>query len=107
VGLGVGLAVGLAVGLGDALDVGLGLADVLGEGDAVVEGLAEDDDVVVGSAPDFGAEHAETVREASMVTMPQPTTASLVRRPVPAVAARTFIEPPDWPETDPLKRRGP
>jgi hypothetical protein len=101
----VGLAVGLTVGLGEGLDVGL--ADVLGEGDAVVEGLTEDDDVGVGSAPDDEGEHAETVREASMVTRPQPTAASLARRHVPAVAARTFIEPPGWPETGPQKRRGP
>ncbi len=101
----MGLDVGLTVGLAEGLDVGLG--DVLGDEDAVAEGLTEDDDEGVGSAPDFGAEHAETVTEASMVTMPQPTAASLARRPVPAMAARTFIAPPGWVENGPQRRRGP
>jgi hypothetical protein len=104
----VGLGVGLTVGLGEGLDVGLGegLDDVLGEGDAVAEGLTEDDDEGVGSAPDDPLEHAEIVREASMVTMP-PTAASLARRPVRAVVARICIEPPPRLAAGPQKRRGP
>jgi hypothetical protein len=107
VGLVVGLTVGLTVGLGEGLDVGLGLVDVLGEGDAVADGLTEDDDEVVGSAPEDGVEHAETVMEASMVTMPAVAAASLARRHVPAVMARTFIEPPGLLVSGPEKRRGP
>jgi hypothetical protein len=109
VGLGVGvrLGVGVAVGLGEGLDVGLALADVLGEGDVVAEALAGDDDESGGCAPDDAPEHAETMREASMVTMPQVAAASFARHPAPAMVARPFIEPPGRLETGPRKRRGP
>jgi hypothetical protein len=72
-------------------------ADLLGEALAELLGVAEplvpDDDV--GSAPDDALpEHAEMVMEASMAKMPQLTAVSLVRSPVPEVAARPFTEPP-------------
>jgi hypothetical protein len=108
-GLTVGLGDGLTVGLGDGLTVevgegltvvlgdglALGLGELLGEAEAVAEGLTEDDDDGVGNAPEVvDPEHAESSMEASMAKMPQPTAPSLALSPVPAVAARTFMEPP-------------
>jgi hypothetical protein len=112
IGLGDGLTVAVGDGLGEGLVVGLalGLGETLGETEAVAEGLTEDDDVGVDSAPEpEGPEHAETVTEARIVRMPHPT-ASLALNLVPAVAARTFMEPPRCPRrlgAGPQKRRGP
>jgi hypothetical protein len=108
-GLGVVEREGLVVGLGLGLELGLGLGLVLGEVLAELDPLAdepvEDDDEGVGSAPEVGVpEHAAMAREASRVTMPQPTAASLVLDPVPATVLRTFMEPP---HASGRKRRGP
>jgi hypothetical protein len=121
--VGAGLAVGLgetvgdglgdAVGEGDGLVVGLGLelglvlGELLGEPDPVADAPAEDEAgaEVVGSAPDEGdPEHAERVMEASTVTMPQQTPASLRLDLLPATVLRTFMEPP---HASGRKRRGP
>ena len=106
-GLGVvereGLVVGLALGLGLVLVLVLG--ELLAELDPVADEPVEDDDEGVGSAPEVGVpEHAAMAREASRVTMPQPTAASLVLDPVPATVLRTFMEPP---HASGRKRRGP
>jgi hypothetical protein len=102
-GLGVVEGEGLVVGLG--LELGLGLGELLGELDPVADEPAEDDDEGVGSAPEDGApEHAAMAREASRVTMPQPTAASLVLDWVPVTVLRTFMEPP---HASGRKRRGP
>jgi hypothetical protein len=100
----VGEGDGLAVGLG--LELGLPLGDPLGELDPVADVPAEDEGAeVVGSAPDDGdPEHAETVTEASTVTMPQQTAASLRLDLLPATVLRTFMEPP---HASGRKRRGP
>jgi hypothetical protein len=110
-GLGVaereGLVVGLGLGLELGLELGLGLVlgELLAELDPVADEPAEDDDEGVGSAPDDGVpEHAAMAREASRVTMPQPTAASLVLDPVPVTVLRTFMEPP---HASGRKRRGP
>jgi hypothetical protein len=110
-GLGVvereGLVVGLGLGLGLGLELGLGLVlgEVLAELDPLADEPVEDDDEGVGSAPEVGVpEHAAMAREASRVTMPQPTAASLVLDPVPATVLRTFMEPP---HASGRKRRGP
>jgi hypothetical protein len=96
---------GLAVGLGLVVVLGLGLT--LGEPDAVaVAGEpAEVEDEGVGSAPEDGVpEHAAIVTEASAITIPQPTAASLALSLVPATVLRTFMEPP---HASGRKRRGP
>ena len=108
-GLGVvegeGLVVGLGLGLGLELGLGLVLGELLGERDPVADEPVEDDDEGVGSAPEDGVpEHAAMAREASRVTMPQPTAASLVLDPVPVTVLRTFMEPP---HASGRKRRGP
>jgi hypothetical protein len=110
-GLGVvereGLVVGLGLGLGLGLELGLGLVlgEVLAELGPLADEPVEDDDEGVGSAPEVGVpEHAAMAREASRVTMPQPTAASLVLDPVPATVLRTFMEPP---HASGRKRRGP
>jgi hypothetical protein len=110
-GLGVAEREGLVVGLGLGLELGLGLGlglvlgELLAELDPVADEPAEDDDEGVGSAPDDGVpEHAAMAREASRVTMPQPTAASLVLDPVPVTVLRTFMEPP---HASGRKRRGP
>jgi hypothetical protein len=100
-GLGLGLVVGLELGLG----LGLVLGELLGELDPVADEPVEDDDEGVGSAPEDGVpEHAAMAREASRVTMPQPTAASLVLDWVPVTVLRTFMEPP---HASGRKRRGP
>jgi hypothetical protein len=110
-GLGVVEGEGLVVGLG--LELGLGvelglvlvLGELLGELDPVADEPVEDDDEGVGSAPEDGVpEHAAMAREASRVTMPQPTAASLVLDRVPVTVLRTFMEPP---HASGRKRRGP
>jgi hypothetical protein len=102
-GLVVGLGLGLELGLG--LGLGLVLGEVLAELDPLADEPVEDDDEGVGSAPEVGVpEHAAMAREASRVTMPQPTAASLVLDPVPATVLRTFMEPP---HASGRKRRGP
>ena len=99
VGLGLGLELGLELGLW------LVLGELLGELDPVADAPGEDDDEGVGSAPEDGVpEHAAMAREASRVTMPQPTAASLVLDPVPVTVLRTFMEPP---HASGRKRRGP
>lgn len=110
-GLGVvegeGFVVGLGLGLGLGLELGLWLVlgELLGEPDPVADAPVEDDDEGVGSAPEDGVpEHAAMAREASRVTMPQPTAASLVLDPVPVTVLRTFMEPP---HASGRKRRGP
>lgn len=110
-GLGVvegeGFVVGLGLGLGLGLELGLWLVlgELLGEPDPVADAPVEDDDEGVGSAPEDGVpEHAAMAREASRVTMPQPTAASLVLGPVPVTVLRTFMEPP---HASGRKRRGP
>jgi hypothetical protein len=106
-GLGVVEGEGLVVGLGLGLELGLGLAlgELLGELDPVADEPAVDDDEGVGSAPEDGVpEHAAMAREASRVTMPQPTAASLVLDRVPVTVLRTFMEPP---HASGRKRRGP
>jgi hypothetical protein len=101
VGLGLGLELGLALELG----LWLVLGELLGELDPVADVPVEDDDEGVGSAPEDGVpEHAAMAREASRVTMPQPTAASLVLGPVPVTVLRTFMEPP---HASGRKRRGP
>lgn len=102
-GLGVVEGEGLVVGLG--LELGLGLGELLGELDPVADEPVEDDDEGVGSAPEDGfPEHAAMAKEASRVTMPQPTAASLVLGLVPVTVLRTFMEPP---HASGRKRRGP
>ena len=106
-GLGVvegeGLVVGLGLELG--LELGLVLGELLAELDPLADEPVEDDDEGVGSAPEDGVpEHAAMAREASRVTMPQPTAASLVLDPVPVTVLRTFMEPP---QASGRKRRGP
>jgi hypothetical protein len=106
-GLGVVEGDGLVVGLGLELGLGLGLVlgEVLAELDPLADEPVEDDDEGVGSAPEDGVpEHAAMAREASRVTMPQPTAASLVLDPVPVTVLRTFMEPP---HASGRKRRGP
>ena len=106
-GLGVVEGDGLVVGLGLELGLGLGLVlgEVLAELDPLADEPVEDDDEGVGSAPEVGVpEHAAMAREASRVTMPQPTAASLVLDPVPVTVLRTFMEPP---HASGRKRRGP
>jgi hypothetical protein len=106
-GLGVVEGDGLVVGLGLELGLGLGLVlgEVLAELDPLADEPVEDDDEGVGSAPEDGVpEHAAIAREASRVTMPQPTAASLVLDPVPVTVLRTFMEPP---HASGRKRRGP
>ena len=106
-GLGVAEGDGLVVGLGLGLELGLGLAlgELLGEPDPVADEPVEDDDEGVGSAPEDGfPEHAAMAKEASRVTMPQPTAASLVLDLVPVTVLRTFMEPP---HASGRKRRGP
>ena len=106
-GLGVVEREGLVVGLGLGLELGLGLVlgEVLAELGPLADEPVEDDDEGVGSAPEDGVpEHAAMAREASRVTMPQPTAASLVLDPVPATVLRTFMEPP---HASGRKRRGP
>jgi hypothetical protein len=106
-GLGVVEREGLVVGLGLGLELGLGLVlgEVLAELGPLADEPVEDDDEGVGSAPEVGVpEHAAMAREASRVTMPQPTAASLVLDPVPATVLRTFMEPP---HASGRKRRGP
>jgi hypothetical protein len=119
--VGAGLAVGLGLAEGDGLGVvdgegdglvvwlglelGLALGELLGELDPVADEPVEDDDEGVGSAPDDGfPEHAAMATEASRVTMPQPTAASLVLYLVPETVLRTFMEPP---HASGRKRRGP
>jgi len=113
VGLGVtdgdGLGDVVGDGEGDGLVVGLGLelGLALGELDAVADGLVVDEGgaEVVGSAPEEGdPEHAAIVTEASTVTMPQPTAASLGLDLLPAMVLRTFMEPP---HASGRNRRGP
>jgi len=104
-GLGVVEGDGLVVGLGLELGLGLVLGELLGELDPVADEPVEDDDEGVGSAPEDGVpEHAAMAREASRVTMPQPTAASLVLDRVPVTVLRTFMEPP---HASGRKRRGP
>jgi hypothetical protein len=104
-GLGVVEREGLVVGLGLGLELGLVLGELLAELDPLADEPVEDDDEGVGSAPELGApEQAAMAREASRVTMPQPTAASLVLDPVPATVLRTFMEPP---HASGRKRRGP
>lgn len=104
-GLGVVEREGLVVGLGLELGLGLGLGELLAELDPLADEPVEDDDEGVGSAPELGVpEHAAMAREASRVTMPQPTAASLVLDPVPVTVLRTFMEPP---HASGRKRRGP
>jgi hypothetical protein len=104
-GLGVVEGDGLVVGLGLELGLGLVLGEVLAELDPLADEPVEDDDEGVGSAPEDGVpEHAAIAREASRVTMPQPTAASLVLDPVPVTVLRTFMEPP---HASGRKRRGP
>src|SRR3984885_7014718 len=106
-GLGVVECDGLVVGLGLELGLGLGLVlgEVLAELDPLADEPVEDDDEGVGSAPEPGVpEHAAMAREASRVTTPQPTAASLVLGPVPVTVLRTFMEPP---HASGRKRRGP
>src|ERR1700728_1103066 len=94
---------GAAVGAG--LELGLVLGELLAELDPLADEPVEDDDEGVGSAPEDGVpEHAAMAREASRVTMPQPTAASLVLDPVPVTVLRTFMEPP---HASGRKRRGP
>jgi hypothetical protein len=105
VGLVVGLELGLELGLGLGLGLVLVLGDPLGEPDPVADEPVEDDDEGVGSAPEDGfPEHAAMAKEASRVTMPQPTAASLVLDLVPVTVLRTFMEPP---HASGRKRRGP
>jgi hypothetical protein len=106
VGVGVGLGVGVgvvAVGVGVGVGVGvlgdgvgvLGVAegDPLSDGEGVAEVDVPGEDE--GSAADPVADvQAETTAEMSMAKMPQPTAVSLARRPVRAVVACTFMEPP-------------
>jgi hypothetical protein len=106
-GLGVVEGEGLVDGLGLELGLGLGLllGELLGELDPLADEPVEDDDEGVGSAPEDGVpEHAAMAREASRVTMPQPTAASLVLDRVPVTVLRTFMEPP---HASGRKRRGP
>jgi hypothetical protein len=104
-GLGVVEREGLVVGLGLELGLGLVLGELLAELDPLADEPVEDDDEGVGSAPELGVpEHAAMAREASRVTMPQPTAASLVLDPVPVTVLRTFMEPP---HASGRKRRGP
>ena len=106
-GVGVVEGEGFVVGLGLGLELGLWLVlgELLGELDPVADAPGEDDDEGVGSAPEDGVpEHAAMAREASRVTMPQPTAASLVLGPVPVTVLRTFMEPP---HASGRKRRGP
>jgi hypothetical protein len=104
-GLGVVEGEGFVVGLELELELGLVLGELLGELDPVADEPVEDDDEGVGSAPEDGVpEHAAMAREASRVTMPQPTAASLVLDPVPVTVLRTFMEPP---HASGRKRRGP
>jgi hypothetical protein len=104
-GLGVVEGEGLVVGLGLELGLGLVLGEELAELDPLADEPVEDDDEGVGSAPELGVpEHAAMAREASRVTMPQPTAASLVLDPVPVTVLRTFMEPP---HASGRKRRGP
>jgi hypothetical protein len=89
----VGEGDGLVLGLG--LELGLTLGELLGELDPVADEPVEDDDEGVGSAPEDGEfEHAAIVTEASAITIPQPTAASLALSLVPATVLRTFMEPP-------------
>jgi hypothetical protein len=104
-GLGVVEGEGLVDGLGLELGLGLLLGELLGELDPLADEPVEDDDEGVGSAPEDGVpEHAAMAREASRVTMPQPTAASLVLDRVPVTVLRTFMEPP---HASGRKRRGP
>jgi hypothetical protein len=106
-GLGVVEGEGLGVVEGEGLELGLGLVlgELLAELDPLADEPVEDDDEGVGSAPEDGVpEHAAMAREASRVTMPQPTAASLVLDPVPVTVLRTFMEPP---HASGRKRRGP
>jgi hypothetical protein len=104
-GLGVVEGEGLVDGLGLELGLGLLLGELLGELDPLADEPVEDDDEGVGSAPEEGVpEHAAMAREASRVTMPQPTAASLVLDRVPVTVLRTFMEPP---HASGRKRRGP
>ena len=106
-GLGVVEGDGLGVVEGEGLELGLGLVlgELLAELDPLADEPVEDDDEGVGSAPEDGVpEHAAMAREASRVTMPQPTAASLVLDPVPVTVLRTFMEPP---HASGRKRRGP
>ena len=97
-GLGVtvllGVTVGLEVGLGVTVGLEVGLGAPLDEAVAVAEALAEDDDVGRRAEGEDDVVQAETVAEASMIKMPQPTAASLALSPVPPMVARTFMEPP-------------
>ena len=89
----VGEGDGLVLGLG--LELGLTLGELLGELDPVADEPVEDDDEGVGSAPEDGElEHAARDTEASAITIPQPTAASLALSLVPPTVLRTFMEPP-------------
>ncbi len=102
-GDGLGLGLGLALGEADGLDEG----DVDSLADVLVLALAEEVDVDVTVAVAVGVniddgvepdEQAETPTAPSRIKAPQPTAVSLTPRLTlragPAIAARTFIEPP-------------
>jgi hypothetical protein len=85
---GLGVAACDADGLGVVtlavpLDNPVGVAETLAPGENLV-GAAEGEDAV----------QAETATEASMAKVPQPMAVNLALSPVPAVAVRTFMEPP-------------
>jgi hypothetical protein len=85
---GLGVAACDADGLGVVtlavpLDKPVGVAETLAPGENLV-GAAEGEDAV----------QAETATEASMAKVPQPMAVNLALSPVPAMAVRTFMEPP-------------
>jgi hypothetical protein len=121
-GAAVGKELADGLGSGDGLDVGDAVAvtegDVVAVTDERAEGLvpavgvtpllavpvtltlAVADPVVAveekmaGAVVDVDAEQAETATEANTVKAPQPAVVSLMLSTVPAMAVRTFMEPP-------------
>jgi hypothetical protein len=107
---GNGLGDGLCVADGDADELAEGLADELAEGLALALGVvtlavplgrivgdAEPvpaGENVAGVAEGWDVVQAEIAAEASMVTMPQPTAASLALSPVPTMVVRILTGSP-------------